>query len=70
MAKTKKIPKKIRDQLLGTISNDVGNFENDPYFVRKTEEVKEFIKKGWMPKELTKGNKSKCLKRLTETKIN
>jgi hypothetical protein len=54
MAKTKKIPKKIREQLLGTLSNEVGNFENDPFFVKKAKEDREWLERVGLPKELTK----------------
>jgi hypothetical protein len=36
------------------ITNDVGNHENDPFVVKKTNDAKEFIKKYGLPKHLTK----------------
>jgi hypothetical protein len=35
------------------IDNSVGNHENDPFVVKKTNDAKEFIKKYGLPKHLT-----------------
>ena len=35
------------------ITNNVGNHENDPFVVKKTNEAKELIKKYGLPKHLT-----------------
>ena len=43
-------PKKI----FGVIDNTVGNYENDPFVIKKTNDAKEFLKKVGLPKNLTK----------------
>jgi hypothetical protein len=38
----------------GTISKDVKDYSNDPYFVKKAQEAKEFLEKVGLPEELLK----------------
>lgn len=47
----KKKSKQPRTKLGGIISDKVGNYENHPFFVKKTEEARAFIKKAGFPKE-------------------
>ncbi|MDF2188908.1 hypothetical protein [Paraflavitalea sp. CAU 1676] len=45
---------KIKEKKIGNaiISDKVRDYGNDPYFVKKTRESKEFLKKHGFPKEL------------------
>jgi hypothetical protein len=54
MARSKKINEDIKKKLFGTLINKNDTWENDPIFVKKTDEAKEFIKKHGLPEELTK----------------
>ncbi|MEO5562684.1 MAG: hypothetical protein ABIR18_04595 [Chitinophagaceae bacterium] len=36
------------------ISDKVGNYENDPFFIKKAEDAKAFLKKAGFPKQLRK----------------
>ena len=52
MAKSaKRISKAKRKQLLGTISKSVGDYGNDPFFVKKTQEAKALLDKVGLPPE-------------------
>ena len=37
-----------------TLSESVGNYEKHPFFVKKANEMKEFLKKAGVPKFITK----------------
>lgn len=46
--------KQLQKKLIGTLTDKKGTWANDPVFLKKTEEAKEFIKKHGLPKELAK----------------
>lgn len=52
MSKRKKSKKKATTKMGGIITNEIVNYENHPYFTKKDEEAKEFIKVAGLPKEL------------------
>jgi hypothetical protein len=55
MAKSvKRISKAKKKQLPGTIDKSVGNYENDPFFVKKTQEVKARLEKMGLSEKLAK----------------
>ena len=39
------------------VDNCVGNYENDPFFAKKAEEAKKFLKRAGLPKEPEKKNR-------------
>ena len=51
---SKKISAAKKKKLLGVISKSVGNYGKDPFFVKKTNEVKALIKEVGLPKKLAK----------------
>lgn len=55
MGKVKKIKKFDRAKLGGRVNPAIPDRSNDPYFVKKANEMKEFLKKHPIPKELLKG---------------
>jgi hypothetical protein len=42
---------------LGTLDTSIKNLGNDPYFVKKTEEARKFLKKVGLPKDFMKKKK-------------
>ena len=50
----RKKKKNIKNKIFGIVDNSVGNYENDPFVIKKTNDAKEFIKKVGLPKNLTK----------------
>ena len=44
-------------KLLGEIDPKVGNYEKHPFFVKKANEAKEFLKKAGFPKKKLSGSK-------------
>ncbi len=46
--KNKKAKARTR-KIFGVISSEVGNYENDPFFVKKAKEAKELIDKYGLP---------------------
>ena len=47
----KKNKKRTVTKFGGIISDKVGDYANDPYFVKKAEEAREFLKIAGLPKE-------------------
>ncbi len=52
---TRKISSVKKKKLHGVISKTVGNYENDPFVVKKTNEVRELIKEVGLPKKIKAG---------------
>lgn len=55
MGKVKKTKKFDRTKFGGKINPDIPDRSNDPYFVKKANEMKEFLKKHPIPEEILKG---------------
>ena len=51
MPKTKKNKRTANKKIHGIIDSSVRNYENDPFFVKKANEMKELIEKVGLPKE-------------------
>ena len=54
MSQTSRQKQKPQRGYMGKLDNSIGDFGNHPFFVRKAEEAKEFIKKHGLPGEQTK----------------
>ncbi len=54
MASEKKNTKKTSNKGGAIINNEVGNYEKHPFFIRKANQAKAFLKKAGLPPQLVK----------------
>jgi hypothetical protein len=56
---TKKIKSKKKTIVYGTVSPNVKDYSNEPFFIKKAEDSKKVIAKYGLPKEFLTGNNKK-----------